>query len=140
MTKEQIFDFIKQHHIAVISTVNSSALPEASVVGFGIDQNFEIYVATYDSSRKFANIKKNPRVAMVIGWEHGKTVQIEGEAEHITDSEKINEISMGVLEKMPTIAKYVKPERVVFLKITPKWLKYSDISGEPWVREELKFI
>ena len=135
-----MFDFIKQHHISVLATVNSSALPEAAVVGFAINQDFEIYIATYDSSRKYANLKKNPKVAMVVGWEHGKTVQIEGEATHITDSEKINEVTIGMLEKMPTVAKYISPERAAYFKITPKWMRYSDLSTEPWQREELKFI
>lgn len=139
-TKKLAYDFIKEHHLAVISTVNTQSLPEAAIIAFSIKQDFEIYIATFDSSRKVANIKRNPRVALVIGWEHGKTVQLEGEAKQVEDSEEIKEIEWGALEKMPTIVKYIKPERAVFFKIIPKWLRYSDFSSEPWVREELKFI
>ncbi|MFI5205339.1 MAG: pyridoxamine 5'-phosphate oxidase family protein [Candidatus Paceibacterales bacterium] len=138
--KIRILEFIKQHHIAAIATVNSYSLPEASIVGFAVRHDFTIHIATYDSSRKFLNLKRNPRVALVVGWEHGKTVQIEGHAEQITDPEEIKDIEWTDLEKMPTVAKYIKPDRAVFLKIIPKWLKYSDFSTEPWKIEELRFI
>ncbi len=79
-------------------------------------------------------------VALVVGWDHGKTVQIEGEAEEITDPKQIKEIEWTELEKMPTVGKYIHPERAVFFKIVPKWMRYSDFSTEPWEREELEFI
>lgn len=139
-SKKQILDFIRQHKVAVLATVNSSALPEASALAFMIKDDFEIHIATYDSSRKFHNLKRNPKVALVIGWDHGKTVQIEGEAIEVTDPEEIKDMEWSDLEKMPTVAKYIKPERAVFLKIKPKWLKYSDFSTEPWQIEELRFI
>lgn len=138
--KKMIYDFIKKHNTAVISTVNPLALPESSVVGFYIKEDFEIHIATYDSSRKFMNIKRNPRVALVIGWEQGKTVQLEGAAVQITDPDEIKELEWHEMEKMPTVAKYIKPHRAVFLRIIPKWLKYSNFSTEPWQIEELRFI
>ncbi len=143
LNKKIVFDFIKQHHLAVLSTVSGDMLPEASVVGFDIEQknaDFEIRFVTFDSSRKHANLKRNPRVAMVIGWDHGKTIQIEGEAFEVTDSEDVKEIEWKNLEKMPTVAKYINPERAVFYKIIPKSLRYSDYSTEPWQRIELKFL
>lgn len=141
--KEKIFDFIKDHRLAVMSTVNSSALPEASAVGFSfkhVGDSFEIHIATYDSSRKYANLKRNPRVALVVGWEHGKTAQIEGVAEEVTNPEEIKEIEWADLEKMPTVAKYISPDQVVFFKISPVWMRYSNFSVEPWERIEFKFV
>jgi general stress protein 26 len=141
--KTIIYEFIKQHHLAAMGTVNQQALPEVSVIGYvfkQIGEDFEIHVATYDSSRKYANLKRNPRVALAIGWESGKTVQIEGEAVKISDAEEIKELVWSDLGKMPTVAKYIKPERVVFFKIKPTWLRYSDFSTEPWDRHELRFI
>lgn len=134
-----VLEFLKKHHIAVIATVNSLSVPEAATVGFTINDNFEIHIATYDLSRKLHNMEKNSKVALVIGWDQGKTVQLEGEASEVTDSEVIKEIEWVELEKMPTVAKYIKPEHAVFLKIIPKWLKYSDFSTDPWQIEELRF-
>jgi hypothetical protein len=37
------------------------------------------------SSRKYANVTRNGRVALVIGWDDEQTVQLEGMAEEIQD-------------------------------------------------------
>ena len=141
--KTRIYEFVKEHHLAVISTVNGQALPEASVVGIFVKklehEDFEIHIATYDSSRKAFNIKRNPRVALVIGWEHGKTVQIEGVAEEITGLDEKDKVKWEEYPHMPTLAKHIKQEHAVMLKITPKWVKYSNLSTEPWEIEELAY-
>lgn len=135
-----ILEFMKQHRLAVISTVSPLSLPESAVVGIAVKDDFELHIATFAQSRKLFNIKQNSQVALVIGWEHGKTVQVEGRAEELTDPAEIKEIEWEELGNMPTVAKYIKKEHVVFLKIKPKWLKYSDFSTEPWQIEELRFI
>lgn len=45
-------------------------------------------------SRKYKNLKNNPKVAVAIGWEEKKTLQYEGEAEELEgkELEKFKEI------------------------------------------------
>lgn len=68
--------------MAVISTVAENGEPQSAVVTFIVDDEFNIFFVTRKSSRKFANLMKNPRVAVVVGFdpEHPSTIQMHGNA------------------------------------------------------------
>lgn len=134
-----LYDFIRSHKLAVMATVAGSALPEAAVVGIGVEENLELLCSTFSTSRKYENIKRNPKVALVIGWEHGKTVQYEGTAEELSIERAEENPLRDELEKIPAIAKYVQREYGVFYKIKPEWVRMSDLSVDPWERFEVKF-
>lgn len=136
---QEIYEFVKGQKLAIIATVNTHALPEAAVVGFWTNERLEIYFATFASSRKHKNIQTNPKVAAVIGWEAGKTVQLEGTVGELEEKE-INEFKANLLGKIPTAAKFVEAEEERFFKIKPSWVRYSDLSKDPWYTFELTFI
>ena len=75
-----LYAFLKAHKLAVMATVSGDCVPQAAAVGFVVNQDLELVISSFYNSRKYENIKKNPRVALVIGWEKGKTVQYEGVA------------------------------------------------------------
>ena len=138
--RKKILDFIKRHHIGVLSTVNQKHLPQAAVVGFAENEKFEIFFGTFTDSRKFQNLVRNAHVAMVIGWEEGKTVQLEGLAQEITHKDEIENITKIQLAKIPSAAKYVKLSHEAFFKIQPSWIRYSDLSVDPWHICEINFL
>lgn len=61
--------------LTVISTVNADGKPEAAVIGFGQTKNLENVLGTSNTSRKYANIQRDPHIALAIGWEGGKTIR-----------------------------------------------------------------
>ena len=128
---EIVRDFIKAHDLAVISTVSSDCLPSSAVVGIMANDKMEIFFGTFKSSRKFRNLEKNPRVSLVIGWEKGKTVQYEGEAKQLAGAAE-DEFKKAHLEKLSTAAKHVAPNQAVFVKVTPSYIQYTDLSKDPW--------
>ena len=64
-----LYEYIKGHKLAVIATVNGEALPEAAVIGIAVTKDLEIICGSFNTSRKYQNLKQNPRLALVIGWE-----------------------------------------------------------------------
>ncbi|HWZ05127.1 MAG TPA: pyridoxamine 5'-phosphate oxidase family protein [Mucilaginibacter sp.] len=68
MTKEFLYNFIKQHTLAVISTSTRENTPEAALIGFAVSRELEIVFDTVKTSRKYKNLLQNPKVALVIGW------------------------------------------------------------------------
>lgn len=136
---ERIKQFLKQHQLAVVSTVNKDAKPEAAVVGFALTSDFNLIFGTFSTSRKYMNLQSNLSVAVVIGWDQGKTVQIEGTVEEITDPKEIDSSIINHLSKIPSVAKFLeKPDERLF-KIKPTWVCYSDLSVDPWDIIEVKF-
>jgi general stress protein 26 len=126
--REIVIDFLKEQHLAVVSTVTSDHLPSSAVVGVMVNDNLEVFFCTYKSSRKCENIRKNPRVSLVIGWDKGRTVQYEGEAIEMNEEEYVKE----ELTKLPSAAKFLSKSEAVFYKVTPKWVRYTDLSKDPW--------
>jgi hypothetical protein len=131
--------FIKTNKLAVMATVAKGDSPEAAVIGIKLGENLELLCSSFSTSRKDENIKLNSKVALVIGWENGKTVQYEGIAEELNIDQGQETELQSVLADVPSIAKYVQREFKVFYKIKPVWVRFSDLSVDPWERFEVKF-
>lgn len=138
MTKELIYDFIKQTNLAVISTLSKENKPEAALVGFAVSEDLEIVFDTVKTSRKYPNLLQNPFVAVVIGWDNETTVQYEGIAAELTGPEAghYKEIYFEVYPDGRERA--VTWPHIVHFKITPKWIRYSNFN-DPMVVEEMNF-
>jgi len=136
MTKEFLYNFIRQQNIAVISTLSKDLRPEAALVGFAISKDLEIVFDTVKTSRKYQNLLGNPIVAVVIGWDNETTVQYEGFATELTgpDAEYYKEIYYEVYKDGRERA--VTWPHIVHFKIAPTWIRYSNFNG-PVVIEEM---
>jgi len=129
--KQKILDFLKTQTLGVVSTIDANEdKPESAEVAFSETENLEVIFGTLNDARKFLNLKKNNRVAFVIGWDE-VTVQYEGAAREITDAKELKECQERHVAKNPYSEKYVYDEREVFYKVTPKWIRYTDFSTEP---------
>jgi pyridoxine/pyridoxamine 5'-phosphate oxidase len=138
MTKDEVYDFMKQHKLAVLSTVASDGKPESALVDVAVSAELEIVFDTVNTSRKYENLLQNPGVALVIGWDDETTVQFEGIATELTgpEDDHYREIYYGAYpdgrERAKTWA------GLVHFKVRPKWLRYSNFN-EPVVVEEIMF-
>ncbi len=136
MNKEFFYDFIKQHTLAVISSVSKDQKPEAALIGFAISKDLEIVFDTVKTSRKYQNIIQNPNLALVIGWDNETTLQYEGIATELTGTkgDNLKEIYFNVFKDGRERADTWP--HIVHFKITPKWLRYSNFNV-PVVVEEI---
>jgi uncharacterized protein YhbP (UPF0306 family) len=127
--KKLAADFIKQQSLAVVSTIWNGA-PQAALVVFSERQEFQLIFGTFDTSRKYRNLMKNPKIAAVIGLDQSITVQIEGIAYELKGDE-LAECRDIHVRKSPASEKYVYLDGERFFKIVPNWLRYTDISTDP---------
>ncbi|RVA02069.1 pyridoxamine 5'-phosphate oxidase family protein [Mesorhizobium sp. M7A.F.Ca.US.001.01.1.1] len=58
-----------------MSTVHPDGSPEAAVIQVTLGNDLNIVFDSFPGSRKLANIKRDSRIAMVIGWDENVTVQ-----------------------------------------------------------------
>lgn len=133
-----IFDFIKRHQIAAISTISVEKKPEAAVIEFGETDDLELIFDAFENSRKVQNIKKNNNVAFVIGWDKDITVQYEGKAFELDGSE-LDRYKKIYIAKNPKVKKWEKIPGIKFFKVVPTWLRYSDLNKDPWEVFEVTF-
>lgn len=131
MQKQTILDFIKRHNLAVISTVGANSRPESAVLEFGETEDLELIFDTFISSRKYKNLQTNKNVSFVIGWDEAITVQYEGTAEEVKgeEAEKYKQIYWA---KNPKAERWETREGITYFKVTPQWIRYSDLNNDPW--------
>lgn len=129
--KNKILGFIRKQRIAVISTVSPEGSPQGAVIEFGETDELEIIFSTFDRSRKYKNIVNNPRVAFTIGWDEGVTVQYEGTCSELVDDE-LEQGKANYFTKNPNAQKWENVEGMRFFKVTPTWIRYSDLNVDPW--------
>ena len=67
ITREGLLEFMRSEKYAVQASVSRGGAPQAAVVGIVVSDRFEIVFDTVASSRKAANLRVNPAVALVIG-------------------------------------------------------------------------
>ena len=129
--KQIVLDFIKSHKLAVISTVGADSKPESAVLEFGETEELELIFDTYTTSRKYKNLQTNKNVAFVIGWDEDITVQYEGIAEEVRE-EEATKYKKAYWSKNPKAERWESREGITYFKVTPSWIRYSDLNKNPW--------
>jgi len=139
MDKEFLYNFITKHRFAVLSTVSADGNPEAALVGFAVAPDLRLIIDTVRTSRKFANLRTNSTVALVIGWENEQTLQYEGRVIFQAGRE-FNKMMDLYLKAFPDAKKreqYWKD--IAHFIVVPDWIRYSDFNDPPRI-EELDFL
>ncbi len=137
MTLQEIFDFIKDQKLAVISTVDENSVPESAIVEFGEYGEFNLVIDTFTHSRKYQNLIKNSEAAFVIGWDDDITIQINATT-HLLEGEELNQAKESYFAKNPRAKKWDNREEVAYFGFMPKWIRYSDVGMDPWHIEEFE--
>ena len=87
MNRTDLLSFLRRHRLCVHATGSDSGAPQAAVVGYGVSDDLEVVFDTLATTRKAANLRRDPRIALVVGWDEEQTVQMEGLADEPTGAE-----------------------------------------------------
>jgi general stress protein 26 len=138
MNVEEVFRFMNSGRLAVLATVGESARPEAALMGFAVTPELEIIFDTLKSSRKYPNLKTNPRVAWVMGCTTEVTVQYEGIAEELAGEEraKYKKIYFAAFPDGPARESW---PGITYFVVRPKWVRYCDYNPQKRRIEEKEF-
>jgi general stress protein 26 len=138
MNIEEVYRFMSGEQLAVLSTVGGEEQPEAALVGFAVTPKLELIFDTVKESRKYPNLKKNPRMAWVIGCTTEVSVQYEGVAEELEGEELAK-------YKKTYFAKFLDgPAReswpgITYFVVRPKWVRFCDYNPATRRIEEMRF-
>jgi len=130
MTAQDIYDFLNDHELAVIATVSSEGMPESAVIGFGQTKHLELLFGTDNTTRKYQNLLTNPMVAVVIGWDEGRTIQYEGTARELAANE-LKIVKDNYWAKAPEAEAYADYPGERYFLVTPTWIRYTDTNTDP---------
>ena len=125
MGEHELLHFLRQHRLCVQASVASSGAPQAAVVGFAVSDDLEIVFDTIGTTRKMQNLRRDPRVALVVGWDDEQSVQLEGVADEPkgADLERLKKI---YFEVYPECIPHQAWKDITYVRVRPKWARYSD--------------
>lgn len=134
----RIAAFLATEPHGVVSTVHADGSVESALVAFSETPELRITIGTDHGTRKFANILREPRVALVVTDNELLEVQLEGRA-RVAEGDEHEECKQQHLAKNPKTAKYANDPGQRFIVIEPTWTRFTDRRTEPTTVEELRF-
>jgi general stress protein 26 len=127
MQLDELYDFIGARKLAVISTTSSSGDPQSALVGVAISPELNIVFDTVKSSRKYANLKADPRISIVTGWDGEITVQYEGIAVE-PEGDALDQAKSIYFKTWPDGVERQQWPGITWFLVTPRWIRYSDFN------------
>ncbi|GAA0402588.1 PPOX class F420-dependent enzyme [Acrocarpospora corrugata] len=83
VTREQLLDFLRVRHRAIVITARRDGRPQASPVTCGVDDDGRIVISTYPERAKTHNARRDEQVSVMVLSDDfdGAWVQVDGTAE-----------------------------------------------------------
>jgi uncharacterized pyridoxamine 5'-phosphate oxidase family protein len=138
MNVQEVFRFMDSERLGVLTTATNSGQPQAALMGFAVTPELEIIFDTVRSSRKYPNLKANPRVAWVVGCTTEVTVQYEGEAEEL-EGAALAKYKPIYFQEFPDGPARENWAGMTYFVVRPKWVRFCDYNPGSRRIEEQRF-
>ena len=146
MTRKQLVDFIRSNPLATVATVSADGSPQAALVGVAVSDRLELVFDTLETTRKFLNLRANPRIAVVFGaagaYESGKhderCVQLEGTAD-VPSGGDLKLVQESIyFAQFPDGRSRLEWPKITYVRVRPVWIRHSDYTADPPLIIELQ--
>lgn len=130
MTRGALLAFLRAQPWAVEATINREGQPQAAVIGVAVTETLDLVFDTLSDSRKAANLRRSPRVALVMGWDDGQTAQIEGIVDEPVGDE-LQQLKDVYCQRFPDGHQRAALEGIAYFRVSPVWIRHSDFRTTP---------
>ena len=133
MSPSELLRFLREHRLAVQSSVSPASTPQSAVVGIAVTERFEIVFDTLDSTRKARNLRENGNIALVIGGLTSgdeRTAQYEGIAD-VPAGDELQRLTTTYYGAYPDGRTRAAWPGLVYIRVRPTWIRYSDYNVDP---------
>ena len=137
LSDAELLGYMRSHKLAVVSTLGAGGRPQSALVGVGIAEDFGIVFDTVSTSRKHANLLRDPRVAVTFSGPAEQTLQYEGTAMPVSKSDPRDaQHREDYYRAWPDGRdRAVNWPTLVYWRIEPHWLRFSDYDRGPMLFE-----
>jgi pyridoxine/pyridoxamine 5'-phosphate oxidase len=137
MELAELVRFMRQSKLAVQASVTADGAPQAALVGFVVSDAGEVFFDTSNASRKCQNLRRDPRIALVVGWDE-RTVQYEGIADEPMGDE-LARLKELYFESFPDGRARERWPDIAYFRVRPRWARFSDFTGSAPTLSVLEF-
>jgi general stress protein 26 len=131
MSQDELLAFARRHRFAAVASASSSGEPQVAIVRFVATDAFEVVFDTTDTTRKVVNLRRNPRIAVAIGWDENQTIQLEGLADEPEglDLQRLKDTYANIYPD------YFRTRQaasgLIYFRVRPTLVRYSDFRQNP---------
>ena len=133
MNETDVLTFMRSNRWAIEATVSTALAPQAAIIGIAVTDQLEVVFDTLASSRKAANLRVKPCIALVVGgWNDSdaRTVQYEGVADSPSGAE-LERVKQVYFAAFPDGPSRLSWPGITYIRVKPAWIRYSDFRSEP---------
>ena len=133
MNARELLEFLRRHRLAVEASVHSATVLRPPSSGSPSPDRCEIVFDTVDSTRKARNLRRNPKLAFVIGGltdGEERTVQYEGIADEPSGPE-LERLKAVYYEVYPDGPSRLSWPGLIYVRVRPTWIRYTDYTVVP---------
>jgi hypothetical protein len=128
MDRQGLLAFLRKHRLCVQASVAKGGSPQAAVVGYAVSDRLELIFDTLASTRKYANLRRDPRVALVVGWDAEQTLQLEGLVDEPSGDDLVR-LKQLYLAAFPDGVERESWPGISYLRVRPHWARFSDFGA-----------
>jgi len=136
-TTKRLYDYIRLRPQGVIATVTPDGRPQAALLDIAVSPDLKIVFETTDQTRKFANLRADPRVALVIGGMGEETLQYDGVVERLSERET-EQARAHYISVFPQKFTHQNWPGNYYFQVRPLWVRFSNYH-RPRKVEEFRF-
>lgn len=125
MTRAELLSFLRRHRYAVQASTAADGAPQAAVVGIAVSEQLELVFDTLGTSRKAHNLRRDGRIALVVGWDEEQTVQLEGRADEPVGDE-LARLKAVYFAQFPDGPEREQWPDISYMRVRLTWARYSD--------------
>jgi PPOX class probable F420-dependent enzyme len=135
MANPELISFVRDHPWGVVSSLGPSGEPQAALVGIAVTDRGEVVFDSSPDARKVANLRRDPRAALVVIVQDEVTLQCEGTADLPTGTDRLQCFD-AYLSVFPE-GRDRAGDGTVLLRITPHWARIADFRPDSFGLREL---
>jgi general stress protein 26 len=134
--KRELRAYMQSHKLAVAATSGADGGPQSALVGVAVTPSLEVVFDTLSTSRKHANLRRDPRIAVTFSGPDEQTLQYEGLAFPVSVTGAEDEFYREVYyEAWPEGRRHLDWPHLAYWRVTPRWARYSDYAQGPLIFE-----
>ncbi|MGI9825052.1 pyridoxamine 5'-phosphate oxidase family protein [Agromyces sp. Marseille-Q5079] len=139
MDRSELIDYVLVHGDAVVSTLGPDGAPQSAYLSITATDRAELVFNARGGSRKIANLRRDPRIAVVIGGRERSTLQAEGRAEVLEPgSDEAARCASAYAEAFPWFSTSLTNPEFELVRVGLDWARFGDYREGPPVSTEIE--
>jgi hypothetical protein len=133
LDEQELLAYLRGQRWAIQASSSALCRPQAAIIGYAVTDRLEVVFDTLTGSRKAANLRENPQIALVIGgWQDAlpRTLQLEGVIDFPRGAD-LARIKPAYFAVFPDGRARESLPDITYVRVVPRWMRFSDYTVEP---------